>query len=193
VLSGVTASTYGSATVVPVLTVNAAGQVTAVSSATIAASGGGLALQPSTATITISSGLVINATLFTVAGATQVVISSDSQSQGVVFNLGASTMTVNQVGIGTTTPQAKLEVNGFVQFDSSATISTTLAVSTITMTGVTFANIGSAAANGTLRYCSDCTTTTPSTCTANLLSSCVCAGSGSGAFAKRLNGAWYCQ
>jgi hypothetical protein len=30
-------------------------------------------------------------------------------------------------------------------------------------------------------------------CNANQLSNCICAGSGSGAFAKRVNGHWYCQ
>jgi hypothetical protein len=66
-------------------------------------------------------------------------------------------------------------------------------VSTFTVTGVSFSTLGNSASNGTMLYCSDCTTTTPSTCTENLLSSCVCAGSGSGAFAKRLNGSWLCN
>lgn len=58
--------------------------------------------------------------------------------------------------------------------------------------GIPFANLGNPA-NGTYRYCSDCTVTTPATCTANSLASCVCASGGNGAFAKRLNGTWYCQ
>jgi hypothetical protein len=66
-------------------------------------------------------------------------------------------------------------------------------VSTMTYTAHTFATLGNAAPNGTYFYCSDCTVTTAATCTANLLTSCVCAGSGTGAFAKRLNGSWYCQ
>lgn len=80
----------------------------------------------------------------------------------------------------------RLQVNGKVQ---SYNVTTT----TVTVLGVTFSTLGTSAPNGTYQYCSDCTTTTPATCTANLLSSCVCAGSGSGAFAKRLNGAWYCN
>jgi len=44
----------------------------------------------------------------------------------------------------------------------------------------TFANLGTPG-NGTFCYCSDCTKATP------------CAGSGSGSFAKRLNGAWDCD
>jgi len=43
-----------------------------------------------------------------------------------------------------------------------------------------FANLG-AETNGTTVYCSDCTKATP------------CAGSGSGALAKRINGAWDCD
>jgi hypothetical protein len=68
----------------------------------------------------------------------------------------------------------------------------TIAVSTIAVTGITFATLGAAAANGTMVYCSDCTVTTAATCTANLLASCVCAGSGTGAIARRLNGTWLC-
>ncbi|HYE80379.1 MAG TPA: hypothetical protein VEI97_20570 [bacterium] len=44
----------------------------------------------------------------------------------------------------------------------------------------TFANLG-AATNGTMIYCSDCTFANP------------CAGAGTGAIAKRLNGAWRCD
>lgn len=44
----------------------------------------------------------------------------------------------------------------------------------------TFAALGTPA-NGTMVYCSDCTFANP------------CAGAGSGAFAKRLNGAWRCD
>lgn len=47
-------------------------------------------------------------------------------------------------------------------------------------TGTTFAALGTPA-NGTFIYCSDCTFADP------------CAGSGTGAIAKRLNGAWRCD
>lgn len=47
------------------------------------------------------------------------------------------------------------------------------------LASVTFTNLGTPA-NGTLLYCSDCTTAT------------TCSGSGSGALAKRENGAWVC-
>ena len=48
------------------------------------------------------------------------------------------------------------------------------------LSAVTFAALGTPA-NGTFGYCSDCTIANP------------CAGSGTGAFAKRLNGAWVCN
>lgn len=68
----------------------------------------------------------------------------------------------------------------------------TLVISSMTFSASAFAALG-APANGTIKYCSDCTVVTAATCTANLLTSCVCAGSGSGAIAKRINGAWYCN
>ena len=47
--------------------------------------------------------------------------------------------------------------------------------------------------NGSLTYCSDCRVATPSSCSAANPSSCVCAAGGTGAFAKRLNGRWFCN
>jgi len=50
----------------------------------------------------------------------------------------------------------------------------------ITLTASLFAALGTPA-NGTIVYCSDCTIASP------------CAGSGTGALAKRLNGVWVCN
>lgn len=50
----------------------------------------------------------------------------------------------------------------------------------LTMSPVLFVNLGTPA-NGTFANCADCTTTNP------------CAGSGTGAFAKRFNGVWVCN
>lgn len=48
--------------------------------------------------------------------------------------------------------------------------------------GLTFANIATGSVvNGTLQYCTDCTIANP------------CAGGGTGAYAKRLNGVWVCN
>ncbi len=46
---------------------------------------------------------------------------------------------------------------------------------------VAFANLGTVAVAGSMRYCSDCTIANP------------CASGGSGAIAKRLNGVWVCN
>jgi hypothetical protein len=56
----------------------------------------------------------------------------------------------------------------------------------------TFSQLGGQS-NGSYTYCSDCTVTAPSSCSAANPSACVCAGGGTGAFAKRLNGAWLCN
>lgn len=48
------------------------------------------------------------------------------------------------------------------------------------VSAVLFASLGTPA-NGTFAYCSDCTIANP------------CAGAGTGAFAKRLNGVWVCN
>jgi hypothetical protein len=47
--------------------------------------------------------------------------------------------------------------------------------------------------NGTFTYCSDCQVVNPSSCSTSNPSACVCTGGGTGAFAKRLNGAWVCN
>jgi hypothetical protein len=71
--------------------------------------------------------------------------------------------TPTSLGIGTTSPVANLDVVG-----------------TAHLSGNLFAGLGTPA-NGTLVYCQDCTITSP------------CAGSGTGALAKRLNGVWVCN
>jgi len=78
-------------------------------------------------------------------------------------------------------------------FTSSMTFTAGIQTSTTTLNSVTFTTLGAAAPNGSTQYCSDCAVTTPATCTANVLSSCICVGSGTGAFAKRINGVWYCN
>ena len=51
---------------------------------------------------------------------------------------------------------------------------------TVILTGITFANLGTPA-NGNFYYCPDCTI------------AAICAGGGTGALAKRLNGVWVCN
>ena len=47
--------------------------------------------------------------------------------------------------------------------------------------------------NGSVTYCSDCKVGRPTSCSAANTAACVCAGGGTGAFAKRLNGSWLCN
>lgn len=102
----------------------------------------------------------------------------------VAIGMGVQVSTNNTVQVGDSDGQA---FGAHVQI-----IVDTITVHAMLSSGNIFANLGTPP-NGTFEYCSDCTVTTPATCTANLLASCVCAGSGTGAFAKRLNGTWYCN
>lgn len=54
-------------------------------------------------------------------------------------------------------------------------------LSIMTLVQTVFTNLGSSASNGSIAYCSDCTFANP------------CASGGTGAIAKRLNGAWRCD
>jgi hypothetical protein len=58
---------------------------------------------------------------------------------------------------------------------------------------VTFASLP-AANNGTLIYCADCTVSLPASCmNVTTAAACSCSRGGTGAVAKRINGAWLCQ
>lgn len=76
--------------------------------------------------------------------------------------------------------------NGFtLRFSGSSGGAADLVFSRVTaneygVSAVAFASLGTPA-NGTFAYCSDCTIANP------------CAGAGTGAFAKRLNGVWVCN
>lgn len=75
----------------------------------------------------------------------------------------------------------------------AATFGTSFTLATgvpFVQTAVAFASLGTPA-DGTMRFCNDCTETTPATCPVTQ-ASCICAGSGTGAFARRVNSTWYC-
>lgn len=88
----------------------------------------------------------------------------------------AKMTTAGKLRLGdTTTPTHGIEVT------TDATIADSLRIGKTAIMGFTaFANLGTPS-NGTVTFCHDCTKATP------------CAGSGNGAFAKRLNGAWDCD
>jgi hypothetical protein len=47
--------------------------------------------------------------------------------------------------------------------------------------------------DGTFTYCADCKVATPSACSTANPSACACTSSGTGAFARRINGVWLCN
>jgi len=91
-----------------------------------------------------------------------------------LFNAGETGFTRLNLG-GITT--------GFTGISASAPVSSNaqgIIIQRADGTPQVFANLG-AATNGSVIYCSDCTFANP------------CAGSGTGAYAKRLNGVWRCD
>jgi hypothetical protein len=138
--------------------------------------------------------LVYNATTNKFAPGTSIVVSDGSAAAPTV---GFST---SSNGIYSTTGEVAVSIGGsrlhrfgsaFVQVASDSgrftlgaadgdTSITRAAAGELTYTAVLFANLGTPA-NGTQAYCSDCTFANP------------CAGAGTGAIAKRLNGAWRCD
>lgn len=166
-------------------------------------SSGGYSLQPATVTarfdqgatatsLTVTSSLTVTgASLFTNATFYSTTPSNTSVVIMSTNNLSAFSVSNSSITPGDFLLSISSSNPGPVLF--SLDTNSNMTVSTITVSGQTFSTLGSSATNGTFKYCSDCTVATPATCTANLLASCVCAGSGTGAFAKRLNGAWYCQ
>jgi hypothetical protein len=58
--------------------------------------------------------------------------------------------------------------------------------------GSVFSQLGGQT-DGSFTYCSDCKVVSPSSCSAANPSGCVCSGGGTGAFAKHLNGGWFCN
>ena len=96
----------------------------------------------------------------------------------------------NKSILGTANQITVTHTQGTVTLSLPSTITN---ISTTTYNANSFSTLGSGSTNGTLLYCSDCTVTTPATCVGVISAACVCAGSGNGAFAKRLNGSWYCN
>jgi hypothetical protein len=63
-------------------------------------------------------------------------------------------------------------------------------ITSLRLGATTFATLPSST-NGTILYCSDCTVATAATCPGTQ-ASCICAGSGTGGIARRINSLWYC-
>jgi hypothetical protein len=116
-------------------------------------------------------------------------------SNGVGVNGGGDTaiLASDAGGYLVVKPGSVFVNSATITLGASGTPDTTItraAPGELTYTAVLFASLGTPA-NGTITYCSDCTVTTAATCPATA-SSCVCAGSGTGALAVRLHGVWDC-
>lgn len=85
-----------------------------------------------------------------------------------IYNDKSGAMTIGRVATANADNQS---MTTDVTFDANGMIK---------ITSVAFANLGTPS-NGTIVYCADCTIASP------------CAGAGTGALAKRLNGAWICN
>jgi hypothetical protein len=142
---------------------------------------------------------------FAAAGSTNVTFTTATNATFVEANQGATIFTTCNAGQMTCSQTGNILRNytvragGFASFASFFTQSgsnvltsggrvnsgtfpglATDNAQTLALDAVTFAALGTPA-NGTVMYCSDCTIASP------------CAGSGTGALAKRLNGAWVCN
>jgi len=134
---------------------------------------------------------------YTSANGTQFAGSDNLQNNGSTVTLSGVYSVLYTNVSSETASGVNFDYTGSTITASSGTITlatfTSVVVSTSTYNGVTAASLGANAPNGTLKYCSDCTVTTPATCVGVISAACVCTGSGNGAFAKRLNGSWYCN
>lgn len=108
-------------------------------------------------------------------------LSTCTSTSGCIFNVGLNSYrfvrTQYTSRTGGTATQALVSVTRAYPLTSNVVAPV---VGDITITPVTFATLG-APANGNMKYCSDCTIANP------------CAGAGTGALAKRLNGVWVCN
>jgi trimeric autotransporter adhesin len=117
--TGVTAASYGSATEIPVLTINAQGQITAATIASVASS---LNIAGDTGTDSVS---MLTDTL-TVSGGTG--LSSAVTNNTVTLNLDNTTVTAGSYGSATAIPTFTVDAQGRLTAAGTASISTTLTV-----------------------------------------------------------------
>lgn len=105
---------------------------------------------------------------------------SDSATHNVLVYDGS-----NIVKLNGESGQVDIQTGGTTRISATLTgaaVTGTVSATTVTFNGFTFANIATTlTANGMIGYCSDCTIANP------------CAGSGTGAIAKRLNGVNVCN
>lgn len=116
--TGVTAASYGSATTIPVLTINAQGQITAASTSTISTT---LDLAADTGT---DDGVLLGTDTLTISGGTA--ITSSVSGDTVTVTLDDTAVSAGSYGSGTAVPVLTIDAQGRITAASTSTISTTL-------------------------------------------------------------------
>lgn len=152
---------------------------------------GALKAGPGAIGATSTDGLILQNTTDAAAGAQQWSPRLRFHGEGWKTDATAASQEVDWISElvpvqGAANPSANLvfssSINGGAY--SEAVQFTSLPLGGVRQAPVTFANLGTPA-NGIFAYCSDCTQTTPGVDN-------TCAGSGNGAYAFRVNGAWKC-
>lgn len=109
---------------------------------------------------------------------------SSATGMGAFYNAGSLAVAIGGVRkaeLNSTSSLSLLDDSAQIVLGSAQdTVISRRAANEIGLSAVAFASLGTPA-NGTFAYCSDCTTANP------------CAGSGTGALAKRLNAVWVCN
>ena len=116
--TGVSAASYGSSTAIPVLTVNAQGQITAASTSSISTT---LDIAADSGT---DDGVRLGTDTLTIAGGTG--LSSSVSGDTVTVTLDDTSVSAGSYGSGTSVPVLTVDAQGRITAASTSTISTTL-------------------------------------------------------------------
>lgn len=116
--TGVTAASYGSATTIPVLTINAQGQITAASTSTISTT---LDLAADTGT---DDGVLLGTDTLTISGGTA--ITSSVSGDTVTVTLDDTAVSAGSYGSATAVPVLTIDAQGRITAASTSAISTVL-------------------------------------------------------------------
>ncbi|MFQ5641319.1 MAG: right-handed parallel beta-helix repeat-containing protein [bacterium] len=150
--------------IIPTVTASITSNVTVPSNVTLEFTGTGQLDVGSGFTVTVNGPVISAGTTASLSsGLGSVVFGSQRLNTSDAYEAATNTFTANQ------------RINAGLGINAAPP-----ATGGLSLSATTFASLGTPA-NGTFFYCSDCTVANP------------CAGAGTGALAKRLNGAWVCN